>query len=129
MKKYKEENGSCLLCDYTALELNEEIRMIYQNNSFICIVPFWAVWPFETMILAKNHSSSLLVFTEKEKLDLAEILSVITIKYDNLFQCSFPYSMGIHQAPFRDSVEDAHFHVHFYPPLLRSSTVKKFLVG
>lgn len=130
MKVYKERNGSCLLCDYASLEVVDETRLVYQNESFICVVPFWAIWPFETLVIAKNHTNSLLDFSEKERVDFAEILSKTTSKYDNLFKCSFPYSMGIHQAPFKgEYVHDAHFHVHFYPPLLRSATVKKFLVG
>jgi UDPglucose--hexose-1-phosphate uridylyltransferase len=130
LKKYKDKNGTCLLCDYVILETTDETRLVYQNDSFICVVPFWAIWPFETLILAKTHKHSLLDFSEKEKIDLADILSIITIKYDNLFKCSFPYSMGIHQAPFHgDAILDSHFHIHFYPPLLRSATVKKFLVG
>lgn len=130
MKAYQKKNGSCLLCDYADLELSDKSRLVFQNDSFVCVVPFWAIWPFETLVLAKNHTNILLNFSDKQKLDLAETLSVITTKYDNLFKCSFPYSMGIHQAPFQgEYVNQSHFHVHFYPPLLRSATVKKFLVG
>jgi len=130
LKAYKEKNGSCLLCDYANLEIGDESRLVFQNDSFLCLVPFWAIWPFETMVLAKNHLNTLLNFSDKQKVDLAETLSVITTKYDNLFKCAFPYSMGVHQAPFNgEYVNYSHFHIHFYPPLLRSATVKKFLVG
>ena len=131
MRNYYEKNGSCLLCDYQKLELEKNNRIVTFNDSFICIVPFWAVWPFETMILARNHKSKLIDLSLKEKQDLAEIIKILTTKYDNLFNISFPYSMGCHQAPTDDlnHDHDCHLHFHFYPPLLRSSTVRKFLVG
>jgi UDPglucose--hexose-1-phosphate uridylyltransferase len=126
----KEHGGSCLLCDYATLEVKDRSRLVVENESFLCLVPFWAVWPFETMILSKAHAPSLLDLDNKQKDDLADILSQVTVKYDNLFQVSFPYSMGIHQAPTDGSTDSpAHLHLHFYPPLLRSATVKKFLVG
>jgi UDPglucose--hexose-1-phosphate uridylyltransferase len=126
----KEHGGACLLCDYATLEVQDRSRIVVENDSFLCVVPFWAVWPFETMILSKAHAASLLDLDDKQKDDLADILSRITVKYDNLFQVSFPYSMGIHQAPTDGSTDSpAHLHLHFYPPLLRSATVKKFLVG
>ena len=128
LAKYKLEKGSCMLCDYALLEIHNRSRLVCENDSFVCVVPFWAVWPFETMIVSKGHLKSLLDFEHKQQVDLADILSTITVKYDNLFQCSFPYSMGIHQAPSKGD-SHAHFHMHFYPPLLRSATVKKFLVG
>lgn len=140
MIKYAQENnGDCLLCDYVTLETTEsdsrnakESRIVVENESFICVVPFWAVWPYETLILSKRHLKSLVEFTEKDKADLADIMQRITCKYDNIFDCSFPYSMGLHQAPTNGDAgqgEVCHFHMHFYPPLLRSPTVKKFLVG
>ncbi|KAI8896362.1 UTP--hexose-1-phosphate uridylyltransferase [Globomyces pollinis-pini] len=129
--KYQSENHSCLLCDLVQVEIDVGERMVYQNQSWICIVPFWAIWPFETLILPKFHVSSLISLTESQQKDLSNILQKITCKYDNLFQTVFPYSMGVHGAPIHDNLTDhpMHLHLHFYPPLLRSATVKKFLVG
>ncbi|GEQ69684.1 hypothetical protein JCM33374_g3358 [Metschnikowia sp. JCM 33374] len=132
MAKYTEKHGSHLLGDYVQLELAERKRIVTENDSFLVVVPFWATWPFETLVLAKEHLTSLDEFSLKQKSDLAEVLKRLTTKYDNLFKTSFPYSMGLHQAPL-DAEEDVKrsswFHMHFYPPLLRSATVKKFLVG
>jgi UDPglucose--hexose-1-phosphate uridylyltransferase len=93
-------------------------------------VPFWAVWPYELMVLPKMHCTALSVLSESERIDLADVLKRVTTRYDNLFRCSFPYSMGIHQKP-TDGKEhpEWHFHFHFFPPLLRSATVQKFMVG
>ncbi|CAG8569692.1 27900_t:CDS:2 [Dentiscutata erythropus] len=135
MTKYYEKNNSCLLCDYVLLEtlkLKDKPRIVCENDSFVCVTPFWAIWPYETMIIAKSHITSLIELDgEKQLSDLADIIRRITCRYDNVFKCSFPYSMGIHQAPIdeKDHSHDSHLHLHFYPPLLRSSTVKKFLVG
>ncbi|MDF9800517.1 UDPglucose--hexose-1-phosphate uridylyltransferase [Catalinimonas alkaloidigena] len=127
---YLQKNGSSLLEDYVKLELEEKERIVLENEHFVAVVPFWAVWPFETMIISKRHLQNILQFTGEEKLAYAEILKKLTILYDNLFETSFPYSAGIHQAP-TDGLEHTewHFHHHFYPPLLRSATVKKFMVG
>ncbi|CCE82131.1 Piso0_002829 [Millerozyma farinosa CBS 7064] len=132
MKAYKKENGSHLLGDYVSLELQEKQRVVLSNDSFIVVVPYWALWPFETLLISKEHLRSLNDFNDKQKSDLASILKKLTTKYDNLFNTSFPYSMGLHQAPFissEDETECSWFHIHFYPPLLRSATVKKFCVG
>ncbi|KAH7043097.1 galactose-1-phosphate uridyl transferase [Linnemannia elongata] len=107
-------------------------RIVCENASFICLVPFWATWPFETMVLSRAHLARLSDMNSTQKQDLANILRRITCRYDNLFRCSFPYSMGVHQAPTNGDAshqELSHLHLHFYPPLLRSATVKKFLVG
>ncbi|KAI8814155.1 galactose-1-phosphate uridyl transferase [Cladochytrium replicatum] len=139
MRKHKGEHGTCLLCDYVKLELSERSRIVTENASFIAVVPFWAVWPFEVLVLPKFHTHSMSdafggedTAARKQRVEeFAGILRIVTAKYDNLFQCSFPYSMGIHQAPVdgADYSEVVHMHAHFYPPLLRSATVKKFLVG
>jgi len=129
-KEYLDTHKSCLLCDYVALELKQKTRIVLENDSFVALVPFWAVWPFETMILPKKHMSNITQMSEQEKADCADIMHRMGIKFDNLFQTSFPYSMGIHQKPTDGQVHDEwHFHVHYYPPLLRSATVKKFMVG
>jgi UDPglucose--hexose-1-phosphate uridylyltransferase len=127
---YRHKNGRCLLCDYLQLELQQKERIVCENESFLALVPFWAVWPFELMILSKRHLASLLSFLPHEKVLFADILRRVAIRYDNLFQASFPYSMGLHQRPSgMREVPDCHFHAHFLPPLLRSATVQKFMVG
>jgi len=129
-KKYWQENGASLLGDYVAQELTVKERIVLENETFVALVPYWAVWPFETMIVPKRHLTSILALSKQEVLDYANILKSLTIKYDNLFETSFPYSAGIHQAPTDDN-DNAHWHMHmsFYPPLLRSAEVKKFMVG
>ena len=129
-KKYYDDTGSCLLCDYLKQELEEQSRIILENGSFAVLVPFWAVWPYEAMILPKRHMGSIDQMTSEEIADLADAVRRLGIRYDNLFRTRFPYSMGIHQSP-TDGGEypEAHFHFHYYPPLLRSASVKKFMVG
>ena len=124
------ERGKCLLCGYLDYELKSGERLIYENSNFAVVVPFWASWPFETMVLSKRHLTSLAYFDDTTVHDFSAALKHITVRYDNLFEVSFPYSSGIHQAP-TDGVDHSsfHFHMHFYPPLLRSATVKKFMVG
>jgi len=119
-----------MLCDYLKLEQNEKERIIFENASFSALVPFWASWPFEVMILPKNHLTSIDEMNLSQKKDMADTIQRIGIRYDNLFSTSFPYSMGIHQKPTDGQVhKEWHFHIHYYPPLLRSSTVRKFMVG
>ena len=130
LKAYFDKNGSTLLQDYLQEELQLKQRIVIENAHFVALVPFWAIWPFETMIISKRHLTKITDFTEEEVTGFATILKQLTIKYDNLFETSFPYSSGIHQAP-TDGEEhpEWQFHMHFYPPLLRSATVKKFMVG
>jgi UDPglucose--hexose-1-phosphate uridylyltransferase len=130
LSAYFHQHGRTLLNDYLQLEISKEIRIICSNDSFVSLVPFWACWPFETLIISRRPVPSLRSLTDLEKTDLASIYRQITIRYDNLFQTSFPYSMGFHQAP-TDGTDhpEWHLHMHFYPPLLRSATVKKFMVG
>ena len=129
-RQYREEHGSSMLVDYADRERGEGERTICENDSFIALVPFWALWPFEAMVLPLRPVSKLPDLTETEKGDLAAILRTLTIRYDNLFETSFPYSMGIHQAPTNGrEYPEAQLHWHFYPPLLRSATVRKFVVG
>ncbi len=129
-KMHYEEKNSCMLCDYLKQELEDGSRVIHENESFVVLVPFWAVWPYETMILPKRHMGSISLMNDKEKTDLAVVLRLLGIKYDNLFQTRFPYSMGIHQKP-TDGGEypEVHFHFHYFPPLLRSAEIRKFMVG
>ncbi|GAC1401009.1 MAG: UDP-glucose--hexose-1-phosphate uridylyltransferase [Sediminibacterium sp.] len=129
-KLYFESKGVSLLADYLALEEQLGERIIISNGYFTALVPFWAVWPYETMIVSRRHVQHLLQFTAEEKKGLADILKRLTTRYDNLFNISFPYSAGMHQAPVNDGEHpEWHWHMHFYPPLLRSATVRKFMVG
>ena len=130
LKEYWVENKSSLLGDYIAQELAANERILCENEHFVALVPYWAVWPFEAMIIPKRHIQHIGQLTAIEEKAYAEILKKLTIKYDNLFETSFPYSSGIHQAP-TDGKEypEWHFHMSFYPPLLRSASVKKFMVG
>lgn len=127
---YWEENGKSLLGDYISQELEAKERILFQNEHIIVLVPYWAVWPYETMILPKRKVAAVTGLTKEERWSFAEAIKKLTIKYDNIFQTSFPYSSGIHQAP-TDGLEHPEWHMHmsFYPPLLRSATVKKFMVG
>ncbi len=127
---YFEEHHKSLLLDYLEQELMNEERIIYQNEDYVILVPFWAIWPFETMIVPKKHQSSIAMLSEKEEVNFADAIARITSAYDKIFNCSFPYSSGIHQAPTNElGNEHWHWHMSFYPPLLRSATVKKFMVG
>jgi UDPglucose--hexose-1-phosphate uridylyltransferase len=128
--EYARTKHACLLCDYLAIECATAERIVCRNASFVALVPFWAVWPFETLLLPVRHSTALDELTATERDDLAGILKRLTTRYDNLFQVSFPYSLGFHQRPTDGQAHpEWHFHAHFYPPLLRSATVRKFLVG
>jgi UDPglucose--hexose-1-phosphate uridylyltransferase len=129
-KNHWEKRGSCLLCEYLALEAAEKQRIVCQNESFTAVVPFWAIWPFEILVISRRHFASLPELSAPEQSQLAEILQTITSIYDRVFDVPFPYSMGFHQAPSDDAAHpEWHFHAHFYPPLLRSATVRKFMVG
>jgi UDPglucose--hexose-1-phosphate uridylyltransferase len=127
---YRASRGTCLLCDYLAVELSRAERTVCENEAFVALVPFWAVWPFETLVLPRRHVAGLDDLTSAERDALADILKRVTTRYDNLFETPFPYSMGFHQRPCDGEPHDEwHLHAHFYPPLLRSATVRKFMVG
>jgi UDPglucose--hexose-1-phosphate uridylyltransferase len=127
---YRGERNSCLLCDYLQLELALGERLVCQNDAFAAVVPFWAVWPFETLLLSKRHLEAMDQLSERERDLLGDILRQLTIRYDNLFEIPFPYSMGFHQRPADGQPHpEWHLHAHHYPPLLRSATVQKFMVG
>ncbi len=130
LKKYFIKNRTTLLRDYLTTELKSSERIIWENEDFVALVPFWAVWPYETMIISKRVMENILQFSNSEKLSLASIIKDLTTMYDNLFEVSFNYSAGIHQSPTDGkSHPEWHFHMHFYPPLLRNAEVKKFMVG
>ena len=129
-RKYYEKHGSVLLVDYAKRELEQKERVVVETAHWVAVVPYWAVWPFETLLLPKAHVKRLTELSAEQRQDLAVILKKLTTKYDNLFETSFPYSMGFHAAPFNDeNNEHWQLHAHFYPPLLRSATVRKFMVG
>lgn len=127
---YYEKHGRTLLGDYLTRELEKKERLIYENDHFVVLAPYWAIWPFEAMIVSRRAVPDLTCLTAEERSALADAYRQLTIRYDNLFEVSFPYSAGLHQAP-TDGREhpEWHLHMHFYPPLLRSAAVKKFMVG
>jgi len=131
-RRYREENGGNLLFDYAQAELADGSRTVVETAHWLAVVPYWAAWPFETMLMPKSPVRDLTRCDRSLCEDLATALSLLTRRYDNLFECSFPYSMGWHFAPFNlaeDDVGHWQLHAHFYPPLLRSATVRKFMVG
>jgi UDPglucose--hexose-1-phosphate uridylyltransferase len=129
-RSYSKEHGSPLLLDLVHRELKDGSRVVLQNEHWVALVPFWAVWPFEILLLPRRHVLRIPDLAEAERNSLANILRRLLIRYDNLFEVSFPYSMGWHGAPTAEGpYEHWQLHAHFYPPLLRSATVKKFMVG
>lgn len=129
-KKYWDKNQISLLQSYVAQELAAKERIVSENEHFVALVPFWAVWPYEAMIIPRRHFQHIGQMTENEKVAFADILKDLTQRFDLVFNTSFPYSSGIHQAPTDgESYPEWHFHMSFYPPLLRSASVKKFMVG
>jgi UDPglucose--hexose-1-phosphate uridylyltransferase len=129
-RAYHQKHSATLLSDYLAQEARDQQRVVCENEHFVVVVPFWAVWPFETLLISRKPVSSLLDLQDQERTSLADVLRQITIRYDNLFNTSFPYSMGFHQRPTDGKqYPEFHLHAHFYPPLLRSATIKKFMVG
>lgn len=128
--EYFKESGNPLLLDYLEFESKSGERTVVENEHWLAVVPFWAVWPFEILLLPKRHVQRMPDLSDNERTNLALILKGLLIKYDNLFETSFPYSMGWHGAPgWEDDRPAWQLHAHFYPPLLRSASVKKFMVG
>ncbi|RME69588.1 MAG: UDP-glucose--hexose-1-phosphate uridylyltransferase [Verrucomicrobia bacterium] len=129
-RRWHQEKGSRLLLDYVALEIERGERVVDANDDWAAVVPFWATWPFELLLLPRFPVSRLCDLDEPRQASLAAILKRVLVRYDNLFETEFPYSMGWHGAPFVEG-DLAHWqlHAHFYPPLLRSATVRKFMVG
>jgi UDPglucose--hexose-1-phosphate uridylyltransferase len=129
-REYLAKRSSVLLCEYQEMEETLDERVVARNSSFIAVVPFWAVWPFEVMVLPRRHVTQLQDFTETERSDFAAILKAVTAMYDQVFDTPFPYSMGLHPAPCdQQEYPEWQFHTHFYPPLLRSASIRKFMVG
>lgn len=127
---YYEAHNRPLLVDYAQLEIKQTERIVVENDDWLAVVPFWAMWPFETLLLPKSHVQRMPDLDDTQRKNLADILKRLLTRYDNLFEVSFPYSMGWHGAPYNGQ-DNAHWqlHAHFYPPLLRSATVRKFMVG
>ncbi|MGZ3497239.1 MAG: UDP-glucose--hexose-1-phosphate uridylyltransferase [Vulcanimicrobiaceae bacterium] len=129
-RAYMDAHGACLLCSYVELEVQRRERLVYANEAFATIVPFWAVWPFETLLVSRQHRADLASLTSAERDALADAMQTTVRRYDRLFDASFPYTMGFHQRPVDRSVHgEWHLHAHYYPPLLRSATIRKFMVG
>lgn len=129
-RDYLQLRQRCLLCEYAELERSCGERVIFQNEGFLVVVPFWAVWPFETLILPLRHMADLSEITAGQNLQLADVLQKLTAGYDRLFNIPFPYSMGFHQQPTDGEAHpEWHLHAHFFPPLLRSANIRKFMVG
>jgi UDPglucose--hexose-1-phosphate uridylyltransferase len=130
MDAHLKRTGRTLLTDYLRLELDSGERIICANDGFVAVVPFWAVWPFEALIISRRPVPALDSLSDAERDQFADIIKQLTVRYDNLFEISFPYSAGIHHAPTDGRPHpECHLHMHFYPPLLRSATVRKFQVG
>jgi UDPglucose--hexose-1-phosphate uridylyltransferase len=129
-QRYNIASDRCLLCDYVTLERRLRVRVVAENARFVALVPFWAVWPFEILLCSRPHIGNMNEFSDDDVAQLSAILKQVTSTYDKVFGVPFPYSMGFHQSP-TDGVEhpEWHFHAHFYPPLLRSATIRKFMVG
>ncbi|GAB4572096.1 MAG: galactose-1-phosphate uridylyltransferase [Anaerolineae bacterium] len=130
-RAYYTKHGSPLLLDYARLELEREERVVIANDHWVVVVPYWAYWPFETLVLPRRHVLRLPDLTGPERDALADILKRLLTRYDNLFETSFPYGSGWHGAPTGGVTDVAHWqlHLHYYPPLLRSATVKKFVAS
>lgn len=133
LREYYAKHGTAMLDDYVARELVKKERIVIENKDWLVVVPYWAAWPFETMLLSRNKVKRICDLTQQEINNLAVVIKELTIKYDNLFKCSFPYSMGWHGAPtgslIDDDVNPWTLHATYYPPLLRSATIRKFFVG
>lgn len=129
-RAYWEEWKRPLLLDYAQIEVEKQERLVVSNDHWLALVPYWAVWPFELLLLPRRHVLRLPALNGDERNALADILKRLLTRYDNLFETTFPYSMGWHGAP-TDNSDYSYWqlHAHFYPPLLRSATVKKFMVG
>jgi len=129
-REHLARTGHCLLCDYVAAEESARERIVFENEHFMALVPWWATWPFEVLLVSRRHLGAMPELSGNERDGLADALKRLTTRYDNLFETSFPYTMGFHQSPVGGGAHpEWHFHAHFYPPLLRSATVRKFMVG
>jgi UDPglucose--hexose-1-phosphate uridylyltransferase len=130
LAEYRRRSGGNLLVDYALRELEAGERIVEAGDDWVVLVPYWATWPFETLLLPLAPVEHLHALGGRQKATLARMLRRLLSRYDNLFECSFPYSMGWHGSPFgRDAAAHWQLHAHVYPPLLRSADVRKFMVG
>jgi UDPglucose--hexose-1-phosphate uridylyltransferase len=129
LKAYADAHGECLLCAYASFEVENEERLVYANEHVCIVVPFWAVWPFESLVLPRRHVRGLDELAGEERDAFADAMQTLTARYDRLFGVPFPYSMGLHQRPNGGAHDEWHLHAHYYPPLLRSATIRKYQVG
>jgi len=130
LRDHQRERNECLLCSYAAFERERQERVLYADDHTVVVVPYWATWPFETMILGRGHRGSLAEYDTVERASLARAMKALITQYDRLFGVPFPYSMGFHQRPCDGEPHaEWHAHAHYYPPLLRSATVRKYMVG
>jgi UDPglucose--hexose-1-phosphate uridylyltransferase len=128
--EYFARQGEPLLAAYLRVELQQKERIVAENDAWVAVVPFWAVWPFETLLLPREHATSMSGLTPPQREGLAGMLKQVTAGYNRVFNAPFPYSMGFHGAPCDGEAHpEWQLHAHFYPPLLRSATVRKFMVG
>jgi len=128
-RAYYDSHGSALLADYQAWESKAGERVVFANAGWLVVVPYWAAWPFETLLINRGEHTHFGALTGQDLDDLAEATAILTRCYDALFNCSFPYSMGWHNAPGGTACPHWRLHAHYFPPLLRSATVKKHMVG
>jgi UDPglucose--hexose-1-phosphate uridylyltransferase len=129
-RDYYAKTGRPLLIDYAKQESEAGARVVVENDEWVAVVPYWAIWPFETLLMPRSAAQRMTELTTSQRNGLADILKRLLVRYDNLFEVSFPYSMGWHGAPFgAENPEAWQLHAHFFPPLLRSATVRKFMVG
>lgn len=127
---WRESKGGCLLCGYLSIERARGERLVWANETFTVVVPYWAVWPFEVLVLPNRHVTGLDRLDDRERTGLADAVQNVVRRYDRLFEAECPYSMGFHQRPTGAAPHDAwHLHAHYYPPVLRSAAVHKFMVG
>jgi len=130
LRKYRSENAECLLCAYAAREMEAQERVVFSNEHACVVVPFWAVWPFEALVMPRTHMGSIDELASEQRDALAEAVQALTSRYDRLFDTAFPYSMGFHQQPADGARHDEwHLHGHYLPPLLRSASIRKYMVG
>jgi UDPglucose--hexose-1-phosphate uridylyltransferase len=128
--RHRATHGECLLCAYASLETRLAERVVCENDAFLVVVPFWAVWPFETLLISRRHIGALDQLRDRERDALADVLRRLFTRYDNLFDAPFPYSMGFHQQAMHQQADgEWHLHAHVYPPLMRSATIRKWIVG
>ena len=126
---YRSDHGNCLLCEYASRETQLRERVVYEDERLCAVVPFWATWPFELLVIPRAHVPALPGLDDADRDALAQCMHEVTSRYDRLFATPFPYSMGFHQQPAGEPREHWHAHAHYYPPLLRSAAVRKFMVG